>query len=82
MSSQAHMRYTPWVACSQDLMEDPVVAADGFTYSRAAIEEWLRSGHDTSPMTNLRLAHRHLTPNYTLRSVALEWKAARDEGLS
>lgn len=63
----------------QELIEDPVVAADGFTYSRAAIDRWLRSGHSTSPMTNLCLAHKHLTPNYTLRSVALDWKAARDK---
>ncbi len=63
----------------QELLDDPVVAADGFTYSRAAIDQWLRSGHDTSPMTNLRLAHNHLTPNYTLRSVALEWRAALDK---
>ncbi|CAL8466673.1 g6209 [Coccomyxa elongata] len=64
---------------TQELLNDPVVAADGFTYSRAAIDQWLRSGHDTSPMTNLRLAHKHLTPNYTLRSVVLEWRAALDK---
>jgi hypothetical protein len=64
---------------AQELIEDPVVAADGFSYSHAAIQQWLDSGQDTSPMTNLRLAHRQLTPNYTLRSVALEWQAAHDK---
>jgi hypothetical protein len=63
----------------QDLIEDAVVAADGFSYSRSAIRQWLDSGHDTSPMTNLRLSHKQLTPNYTLRSVALEWSAARNK---
>ena len=33
----------------QDIMQDPVLAADGFSYERAAIEEWLgRSA--TSPV--------------------------------
>jgi len=32
------------------LMIDPVIAADGFTYEREAIELWLQ-GHDTSPRT-------------------------------
>jgi hypothetical protein len=31
-------------------MVDPVVAADGFTYERAAIEMWMRS-KDVSPRT-------------------------------
>lgn len=55
-----------------------MVAADGYTYSRAAIEQWLQnSGHCTSPMTNLRLSSRELRPNYTLRSAALEWQSGR-----
>ena len=32
-------------------MREPVVAADGHTYERAAIERWLRTS-TTSPMTN------------------------------
>ena len=60
----------------QELLEDPVVCADGYTYSRMAILQWL-SGHSTSPMTNLALSSRELRPNYTLRSAALEWQAAR-----
>ena len=59
----------------QELLEDPVVCADGYTYSRSAILQWL-SGHSTSPMTNLALSSRELQPNYTLRSAALEWQAA------
>lgn len=33
----------------QELLEDPVVAVDGFTYSRAATKRWLRDGRSTSP---------------------------------
>ena len=34
---------------TQEVTEDPVIAADSFTYERSAIAAWLRS-HDTSPM--------------------------------
>ncbi|CAJ2647359.1 unnamed protein product [Trifolium pratense] len=58
----------------QEVMKNPHVAADGFSYELEAIEQWLHSGHDTSPMTNLRLKHTLLTPNYTLRSFLEEWQ--------
>lgn len=41
---------------------DPVVAEDGITYERAAIESWFKN-HDTSPLTNLKLNSKHLIPN-------------------
>jgi hypothetical protein len=56
----------------QEVMSDPHVAADGFTYE--AVRGWFDSGHDTSPMTNLKLAHCELTPNRALRSAILEWQ--------
>ncbi|CAL0311845.1 unnamed protein product [Lupinus luteus] len=58
----------------QDVMKNPHVAADGFSYEVEAIEQWLNSGHDTSPMTNLRLNHTFLTPNHTLRSLIQDWR--------
>jgi hypothetical protein len=57
----------------QDVMRDPLIAADGFTYEAEAIREWLDSGHRTSPMTNLELSHRDLLPNHALRSAIQEW---------
>ncbi|CAO2046925.1 unnamed protein product [Urochloa humidicola] len=57
----------------QEVMSDPHMAADGFTYEAEAIKGWLE-GADTSPMTNLRLANRTLTPNKALRSAILEWQ--------
>ncbi|CAF1530400.1 unnamed protein product, partial [Rotaria magnacalcarata] len=36
--------------------QDPVVLSDGFTYERAAIQQWLDTGHTRSPMTNIELA--------------------------
>ena len=40
---------------SLELFENPVVASDGNTYSRAGIEEWFRNGHHNSPLTQERL---------------------------
>ncbi|XP_057961875.1 putative U-box domain-containing protein 50 [Malania oleifera] len=57
----------------QEVMRNPHVAADGFSYELEAIQEWLVKGNKTSPMTNLKLKHTHLTPNHTLRSLIQNW---------
>ncbi|KAI5067997.1 hypothetical protein GOP47_0016342 [Adiantum capillus-veneris] len=57
---------------SQEIMESPHMAADGFTYEHDAVKAWLQ-GHDTSPMTNLTLSHKNLIPNHTLRATIKEW---------
>ena len=51
----------------QELLADPVVAADGHTYERAAIESWLAM-RGTSPMTGAQLEDRRLLPNHALVS--------------
>lgn len=53
---------------SEEIMQDPVVAADGFTYERKCIELWL-SINDISPSTGELLPHKSLTPNHVLQSV-------------
>lgn len=58
----------------QDVMEDPHIAADGYTYEGDAIKGWLYSGHDTSPMTNLKLDTCDLIPNYALYRAIQEWQ--------
>ncbi|KAJ1280324.1 hypothetical protein BS78_04G223200 [Paspalum vaginatum] len=63
----------------QEVMSDPQMAADGFTYEAEAIRGWLDEA-DTSPMTNLTLAHRELTPNKALRSAILEWQQKQHGG--
>lgn len=57
----------------QEIMQDPQVAADGFTYEGEAICEWLNNGRETSPMTNLKLSHPHLTPNHAVRLAIQDW---------
>ena len=63
-------------------MLDPVVAADGHSYSREGIAEWIRrqgTRVPLSPMTNQPLAHRNLTPNHHLRSMVLEWQRGQQQ---
>lgn len=67
---------------TRELIVDPVIAADGHTYDRPAIEEWLygsRFGNNargfsnrnavrnTSPKTGQPLEHLHLIPNHNLK---------------
>uniref|UniRef100_A0A0E0K3B8 RING-type E3 ubiquitin transferase n=1 Tax=Oryza punctata TaxID=4537 RepID=A0A0E0K3B8_ORYPU len=61
----------------QEVMTDPHIAADGYTYEVNAIREWIDGGNARSPMTNLRLENRELTPNRVLRSAILEWRQHR-----
>ncbi|KAK6162315.1 hypothetical protein DH2020_002156 [Rehmannia glutinosa] len=65
-----HILFVP--SFRSEIMQDPVVAADGFTYESEALKGWLES-HDTSPMTNLKLPHRDFVPNHALRSAIQEW---------
>lgn len=67
------MQFMYGLVCFQEIMHDPQVAADGFTYEGKAIRDWLENGRETSPMTNLRLSHLHLTPNHALRHVIQDW---------
>jgi ubiquitin C len=52
---------------THELMMDPVIAADGFTYERNAIQSWL-TRTNRSPMTNQELSHKHLIPNRAMLS--------------
>ena len=54
---------------THEMMLDPVMCADGFTYERAAIQQWFETGQDRSPMTNKPLEHQHMIPNGALREI-------------
>jgi hypothetical protein len=58
---------------THEIMIDPVMAADGHSYERKAIEEWFRRGYRTSPMTNSFLPHSILTPNVNLKNAIDEF---------
>ncbi|KAL2534309.1 U-box domain-containing protein kinase family protein [Abeliophyllum distichum] len=57
----------------QEVMDNPDIAADGFTYEHEAIKAWL-DRHNVSPVTKQRLQHKMLTPNHVLRSAIHEWR--------
>lgn len=63
---------------TSELMADPVSTADGFSYEREAIEQWLTQ-HTTSPLTNAPLTSASLLPNLALRSAIMQLVAERPE---
>ncbi|KAF7140901.1 hypothetical protein RHSIM_Rhsim06G0041300 [Rhododendron simsii] len=76
VSSEENRQTPSYFICPivQDIMRDPHVAADGYTYELEALTEWLDGGHNTSPMTNLQLPHCNVVPNHALRSAIQEWQ--------
>ena len=52
----------------QVAMMDPVIAADGHTYERTAVQHWLQ-GSSLSPVTGDKLPHNRLVPNVSARAV-------------
>ena len=58
---------------SQVRLRDPVIASDGQTYERSAIEGWfamLRSGPLRSPVTGQLMPSAALLPNLAIRELA------------
>ena len=66
-----HNEFNCPITC--DLMMDPVVCADGTSYERTAIEQWL-SVHNTSPLTGAVLPHKNLVPNLSLRALVEDYR--------
>ena len=60
-----------------DVMIDPVVAADGHTYEKKAIEEWFAKGKTVSPTTGAELESLSLISNYKVRKAISEWHEKR-----
>jgi len=58
---------------SLEIYEDPVMAADGFSYERREIENWFARGKRTSPKTNEELPHVMLVPNRDLRAMCQDF---------
>jgi len=58
---------------TQEIMREPVIAEDGHTYEKAAIENWLEKS-PTSPMTRQQISHAKLIPNLALKQLIDQWK--------
>ena len=57
---------------SQEVMNDPVLAQDGFTYERKQIEQWFKN-HSNSPLTRENISST-LLENKTLKTIIEDWK--------
>ncbi|PUZ69636.1 hypothetical protein GQ55_2G126500 [Panicum hallii var. hallii] len=64
---------------TQEVMRDPHIAADGFTYEGEAIKDWIQRGHKMSPMTYLNFAHHQLISNNALRFAIQEWQTKQQQ---
>ncbi|XP_067301234.1 WD repeat, SAM and U-box domain-containing protein 1-like isoform X2 [Pseudorasbora parva] len=62
---------------TRELMKDPVLAADGYSYEREAIESWINTPNRSSPMTNLPLQTTILTSNRSLKMAIQHWKSSQ-----
>lgn len=59
---------------TMELMDDPVMAADGHTYERSAIERVFRNTtYPRSPVAGIVLESKHLIPNVAIRSMCREF---------
>ena len=60
----------------QIIMVDPVIAADGHTYERAAFQDWLQ--HNVmSPADKKPLKHTRLVTNQAIKNaLAVHWQRA------
>lgn len=56
----------------QEIMSDPVVTVDGFTYERSAIETWF-AHRVSSPLTGLALSSSILIPNTELANAIADF---------
>eukprot|EP00658_Telonema_sp_P-2_P021812 TRINITY_DN18695_c0_g1_i1.p1 TRINITY_DN18695_c0_g1~~TRINITY_DN18695_c0_g1_i1.p1 ORF type:complete len:162 (+),score=46.84 TRINITY_DN18695_c0_g1_i1:402-887(+) len=69
---------------TQEVMVEPVVAADGFSYEKQAISMWMarsNSGVCLSPMTRDPMEDGRLIPNQVVRSLIREFYEAHEEQL-
>ncbi|XP_063238136.1 WD repeat, SAM and U-box domain-containing protein 1-like [Bacillus rossius redtenbacheri] len=64
---------------THELMRDPVTCSDGFTYERAAINEWFMSGKFSSPMTNATLTDTSCAANVRLHAAICQFLYGEDE---
>ncbi|CAE8616269.1 unnamed protein product [Polarella glacialis] len=53
---------------THDVMTDPVVSADGYTYERSAISRWFETSRK-SPVTGQSLPHTDLVANHSVRTL-------------
>lgn len=63
---------------THEIMKNPVISEDGFTYEKSAILEWFSTGKQTSPMTNAELASIDTIDNLSLKTKIDDYLKALD----
>lgn len=63
---------------THEIMRNPVVAEDGFSYENSALLEWFETGKKTSPMTNGVLSSTEVMENTLLKDKIEEYLKALD----
>ncbi len=61
-----------------ELFRDPVLAQDGHTYEREAIENWIQK-NGTSPTTGQQLSLEHLYPNNIVKKLVAAFETSLDK---
>ena len=56
------------ICCLQELLEEPVIAADGYTYEQHAFQEWLKQ-HTNSPVTGQPLQNAAMLSKFAIMAV-------------
>eukprot|EP00586_Coscinodiscus_wailesii_P011461 CAMPEP_0172505404 /NCGR_PEP_ID=MMETSP1066-20121228/186186_1 /TAXON_ID=671091 /ORGANISM="Coscinodiscus wailesii, Strain CCMP2513" /LENGTH=329 /DNA_ID=CAMNT_0013282001 /DNA_START=69 /DNA_END=1058 /DNA_ORIENTATION=+ len=55
---------------TQEVLYDPVVAEDGYTYERKSLLRWFSMGRTRSPVTNSIMTGRNVFPNLAVQGIA------------
>lgn len=63
---------------TKKVFTDPVIAHDGGTYERIAIEDWFKHSL-RSPITHEVLLNKTLIPNLSIKNIILELKIASNK---
>lgn len=66
---------------SHDIMEDPVLCQDGYSYDKLNIQKWFAIGRTTSPITNMPLTCTEAFSNRELRLEIGQFKLDRSKFL-
>ncbi|XP_055338095.1 WD repeat, SAM and U-box domain-containing protein 1-like [Paramacrobiotus metropolitanus] len=62
---------------TNEIMRDPVIALDGISYEKTALEAWFKKGNSTSPTTNTILSSQLFIPNVNLKLLIDRWHVTR-----
>jgi hypothetical protein len=63
---------------SMDIMKNPVICEDGYSYDKTNILNWLKTS-STSPMTREKMSLERILPNESLKNAIDKWTKERNK---